>query len=134
MKPSTKEDLSDISEEEETTTEPTKNVVTGKDFAKLTKKALKLGSESLDSSNRKNNKYFVTLKDGKKIHVGNPKYEDFLLHHDEERKEKYLVRAKKIKNKQGELTWENPRCAKITGILHSKSERSVLALKTGPFR
>lgn len=36
MKPSTKEDLSDISEEEETTTEPTKNVVTGKDFAKLT--------------------------------------------------------------------------------------------------
>ena len=34
-------------------TEPTKNVVTGKDFAKLTKKALKLGATSLDISNQK---------------------------------------------------------------------------------
>ena len=47
------------------TTQPTKNVVTGKDFAKLTKKALKLGASSLDYSNRKNIKYFITLNDGK---------------------------------------------------------------------
>lgn len=40
MEPLTKEDLSDISEEQETT-KPTKNVVIGKEFAKLTKKAPK---------------------------------------------------------------------------------------------
>ncbi|CAH3183008.1 unnamed protein product [Porites lobata] len=38
----TKEDLSDVSEEEETLSKP--NVVTGKDFAKLVKKAGKLGA------------------------------------------------------------------------------------------
>ena len=51
------------------TTQPTKNVVTGNDFAKLTKKALKLGATSLDYSdysNRKNCKYFVILNNGKK--------------------------------------------------------------------
>ena len=48
------------------TTQPTKNVVNGKDFAKLTKKALKLGATSLDYSNRKNSNYFITLDDGKK--------------------------------------------------------------------
>lgn len=87
MEPPTQEDLSDISEEEETR-KPTKNVVTGKDFAKLTKKALKLGAKSLDYSNRKNNKYVVTLEDGKKVHFGSTKYPDFLIHHDEESKEK----------------------------------------------
>ena len=97
----------DSSEEEE----PTKNVVTGKDFPKLTKKALKLDAESLDYSPRKNNKYLVTLKDGKKVHFGSTKYPDFLIHDDEGRKEKYLTRAKRIKNKQGELTWENPESA-----------------------
>lgn len=42
----TKEDLSDVSEEEETLSKP--NVVTRKDFAKLVKKAGKLGAVSLD--------------------------------------------------------------------------------------
>ena len=83
-------------------TRPTKNVVTGKDFAKLIKKALKLGDASLDYSNRKNNKYFVTLKDGKKVHFGNPKYQDYLLNGDEERRKKDLSRATKITNKQKE--------------------------------
>lgn len=90
------------------TTQPTKNVVTGNDFAKLTKKALKLSATSLDYSNRKNCKYFVILNNGKKIHFGNPKYEDYLIHHDEERRKKYLARAKKITNKQKVSTWENP--------------------------
>ena len=62
-----KEDWTDVYEEEEVSTkdsseeeEPTKNAVTGKDFAKLTKKALKLGAETLDYSPRKNNKYVAT--------------------------------------------------------------------------
>lgn len=90
------------------TTQPTKNVVSGKDFVKLTKKALKFGATALDYSKRKNSKYVVTLKDGEKITFGNPKYEDFLIHGDDDRRKKCLARAKKIKNKQGELTRENP--------------------------
>ena len=87
--------VQDKSKKRGETTQPTKNVVTGKDFAKLTKKALKLGATSLDYSNRKHCKYFVILNNGKKIHFGNPKYEDYLIRHDEERRKKYLARAKK---------------------------------------
>ena len=83
-----------------------KFVVTGKDFKKLTKKAQKLGAESLDYSTRKNNKYMVTLPEGKKVHFGSPKYHDYLFHKDEERRDRYLSRATKIKNRQGELTHE----------------------------
>ena len=86
-------------------TEPTKNVVTGKDFAKLTKKALKLGATSLDISNQKNSKYFVTLKDGKKVHFGSVKYEDY---HDEERRQKYLATAKKIKKQTKRINLGKP--------------------------
>ena len=85
-----------------------KYLVTGKDFKKLTKKAQKLGAETLDYSTRKNNKYMVTLPEGKKVHFGSPKYPDYLYHKDEERRDKYLSRATKIKNRQGELTYKNP--------------------------
>ena len=83
-----------------------KYLVTGKDFKKLTKKAQKLGAESLDYSTRKNNKYMVTLPEGKKVHFGSPKYPDYLFHKDQERRDKYLSRATKIKNRQGDLTHE----------------------------
>ena len=83
-----------------------KYLVTGKDFKKLTRKAQKLGAETFDYSTRKNNKYMVTLPEGKKVHFGSPKYPDFLFHKDEERRDRYLSRATKIKNRQGELTHE----------------------------
>ena len=85
-----------------------KFVVTGKDFKKLSKKAIKLGAESLAYSTRKNNKYMVTLPTGKKVHFGSPKYPDYLIHKDDERRDRYLSRATKIKNKQGELTHNKP--------------------------
>ncbi|CAH3155356.1 unnamed protein product [Porites lobata] len=85
-----------------------KYVVTGKEFKKLTRNAKKLGAESLDYSTRKNNKYMATLPGGKKVHFGSPKYPDYTIHKDKERRNKYLSRAKKIKNKQGELTYNNP--------------------------
>ena len=93
MKPTTESDV----EEEETveTKQPTKNVVTGKDFANLTKKALKLAATALDFSNRIVS-ILLRSKMEKKVHFGNPKYEDYLLHKDEERRKKYLARAKKI--------------------------------------
>ena len=83
-----------------------KYVVTGKDFKKLTKKAQKLGAETLDYSTRKNNKYMVTLPEGKKVHFGSPKYPDYLFHKDQERRDRYLSRATKIKNRQGVHTHE----------------------------
>lgn len=46
----------------------------------------------------------VTLPEGKKVHFGSPKYPDYLFHKDEERRERYLSRATKIKNRQGEFT------------------------------
>ena len=93
-----------------------KYVVTGKDFQKLKKKARKLGAKSLDYSKRKNNKYVVTLPGGKNLHFGSSQYPDFLIHRDEEKKDKYLSRAKKIKNKKGELTYENPESANYWSV------------------
>lgn len=84
------------------------NILKGEEFEELVNRAKELGAESLDYSTRKNNKYMVKLSDGKKIHFGSPKYEDFLIHKDEVRREKYRTRAMKIKNKQGELTYNNP--------------------------
>ena len=103
-------ELGDNDSEEQQEIQPC-NVLTGKDFEKLTKKAKKLGAESLDYSSRKNNKYMVTLPDGKKVHFGSPRYPDYLIHEDTAWKERYLTRAKKIKNKQGELTYEKPESA-----------------------
>ena len=85
-----------------------KHLVSGKEFKKLTQNAKKLGAESLDYSTRKNNKYMVTLKSGKKVHFGSTKYADYLTHKNKDRRDKYLARATKIKNKQGELTHNNP--------------------------
>ena len=93
-----------------------KYLVTGKEFKKLTQNAKKLGAESLDYSTRKNNKYMVTLKSGKKVHFGSSKYEDYLTHKDKDRRDKYLARATKIKNKQGELTYNNPESANFWSV------------------
>ena len=93
-----------------------KYVVSGKDFKKLTKNAIKLGAESLDYSTRKNNKYVATLPNGKKVHFGSPKYSDYLIHKDKDRRDKYLARATKIKNKSGELTYVNPESANFWSV------------------
>ena len=85
-----------------------KYILSRKDFKKPTKNAIKLGTESLDYSKRKNNKYMATLPSRKKVHFASPKYPDYLIHKDKERRDRYLARATKIKNKQGELTYTNP--------------------------
>ena len=85
-----------------------KYILVGEEFDKLIDKAKDLGAESLDYSSRKNNKYMVTLPSGKKVHFGSSKYEDYTIHKDEKRRDKYLARAMKIKNKNGELTYNNP--------------------------
>ena len=102
--------------DEEESSDDDKYDVTGKDFVKLTKKAQKLGAESLDYSKRKNNKCVVTLPIGKKIDFGSPSYPDYLIHKDEDRKDRYVARATKIKNRSGQLTYENPESANYWSV------------------
>ena len=84
-----------------------KYLVQGTNFKKLQKKAKKLGADSLQYSKRKNLKYMVEYND-KKIHFGSAKTEDYLTHHDQVRREKYLNKAKRITDKDGRLTHELP--------------------------
>ena len=43
--------------------------------------------------------------DNKKIHFGSANSEDYLNHKDPVRRDKYLTMAKKISNKDGQLTY-----------------------------
>ena len=86
---------------------PQKYLVQGSNFKKLQKKAKKLGADSLQYSKRKNLKYMVEYND-KKIHFGSAKTEDYLTHHDQVRREKYLNKAKRVTDKDGRLTHELP--------------------------
>ena len=71
-----------------------KILVKGDDFKKLQKKAKTLGATSLDYS--------------KKIHFGSANTEDYLTHNDPDRREKYLTKAMKITNKNGDCTYLFP--------------------------
>ena len=86
---------------------PQNYLVQGDDFKKLQKKAKKLGASSLDYSKRKDYKYIIEY-DNKKIHFGSANTEDYLTHKDPVRRDKYLTKAKKISNKDGQLTYQIP--------------------------
>ena len=84
-----------------------KYLVQGADFKKLQKKAKKLGANCLQYSKRKNRKYMVEYND-KKIHFGSAQTEDYLTHHHQVRREKYLFLAKRFTDKDGRPTHELP--------------------------
>jgi len=78
-------------------------------------------------STRKTHKYMVKTPSGKWIHFGSAKmsqYKDTTGlglysdkdHNDEKRRERYLKRAKAIKNKKGELTYDNPESSNYFSI------------------
>jgi len=70
-------------------------------------------------SKAKNKKFSVyVMKDGKKklIHYGDSRYEDFTQHKDKERRKSYLLRAKGIRNKKGELTWKDKNSANYWSV------------------
>lgn len=75
--------------------------------ASLKAKAKKYGAKDLEVSTRKNKKYVVTLKDGKKINFGDSRYEDFTMHKDPIRRKSYRTRAASIRDKEGRLTYTN---------------------------
>ena len=112
----TKEDLDFIVDDGNQHDNDPVYILEGPDFNRLIKNAKKLGAESLDYSTRKNSKYMATLPGGKKVHFGSPKYPDFTIHKDKERRDKYLSRATKIKNKKGELTYTNPESSNFWSV------------------
>jgi hypothetical protein len=79
-------------------------------------------------STAKNKKYSVyVLKDGKKrlIHFGQLPYKHFkdklgkytnLNHNDKDRRERYLKRAKAIKDRSGNLTWKDKNSANYYAV------------------
>ena len=78
-------------------------------------------------STNKNKKYMVTTPNGKIIHFGARDMEQYkdttglglyshLNHNDKERRRLYLARAKGIKDKNGNLTWNNPESANYYSI------------------
>ncbi len=77
---------------------------------------MKIGKYIYEKSTRKDKK-LMTIVDGKKVHFGNPNYQQFkdktgiwkeLDHNDDKRRKNYLNRASGIKNKQGQLTKDIP--------------------------
>ena len=86
---------------------PQNYLAQGDVFKKLQKKAKKLGATSLQYSKRKNHKYVVEYNN-KNIHFGSANTEDYITHHDLVRREKHREKAKKIKNKDGQLTYQIP--------------------------
>ena len=47
-------------------------------------------------SNVKGKKYYVITIDGKKVNFGSNKYQDFLTHHDKERRDNFRSRFNKM--------------------------------------
>ena len=86
---------------------PQNYLVQGDNFKKLQKKAKKLGASFLGYSKRKNYKYIIEYNN-KKIQFGSANTEDYLTHKDPVRRDKYLSKAKKISNKDGQLTYQIP--------------------------
>ena len=84
-----------------------KNILPETELRKLRRKAKSLGGDNLNYSGRKNYKYVVEYNDNK-IHFGSPKTDDYINHQDKKLREKYLNRVKKIRNKDGELTYKLP--------------------------
>ena len=77
-----------------------KNLIPESELRKLRKKAKTLGADYLDYSGRKNYKYVVEYND-KKIHFGSINTDDYINHHDHNK-------VKKIRNKDGQLTYKLP--------------------------
>lgn len=75
-------------------------------FDELAYKALKLGAKEFGRSNVKNKKWYVVYNN-KKINFGDNRYDDYTTHRDKSRRKNYLLRAKAIRNKYGELTYNN---------------------------
>jgi hypothetical protein len=77
-----------------------KNLIPLEDLYKVIKeKDLNNYISSYGYSKRKNKKYYVILKDDKVVHFGDTRYEDYLIHKDNNRRSKFRNRFKKLYEK-----------------------------------
>jgi hypothetical protein len=76
----------------------------------LKKKARRLGADDLTVSWRKNKKYAV-LYDGRWIHFGDNRYEDYTTHRDSHRRRSYRRRSSRIRSRSGKYTYRDPNYA-----------------------
>tara|TARA_R110000782_G_scaffold47702_1_gene104732 strand:+ start:131 stop:406 length:276 start_codon:yes stop_codon:yes gene_type:complete len=85
---------------------------------------MKIGKYFYEKSTRDSKKLMVKV-DGKTIHFGDSKMEQFKDktkiwkskdHGDVKRQKSYLSRSKGIKNKEGKLTWKDPKSANYHSI------------------
>ena len=84
------------------------NIVIGNDFYLLRRRAINLyGAKNLEYSHKTNKKYGITLKNNNKIHFGDTRFEDYLIHKNKYRRDRYRKRASNIKDKDGNLTYKN---------------------------
>ena len=70
----------------------------------LKRQAVLYGATDLKPSNRKHKKYMV-LFNNEWIHFGDNRYQDYTVHNDDKRRDRYRARASKIVDKNGNLTY-----------------------------
>jgi len=69
-------------------------------------KAKKLGATEFGISTAQHKKYYV-IYNNKKINFGDNRYDSYDVHGDKKRRSNYRKRASAIRNKDGELTYNN---------------------------
>ena len=67
------------------------------DIKKVNKLSKMIYEKTVEPSTRKNKKYMIMNDKNKLVHFGDLRYEDYTKHHDEDRLNRYLSRATKIK-------------------------------------
>jgi hypothetical protein len=67
------------------------------DIKKVNKLSRMIYNKNVEQSTRKNKKYMILNDDNKYVHFGDSRFSDFTKHKDEERRQRYLDRATKIK-------------------------------------
>lgn len=79
--------------------------MTARKLERVRAKARRLGfSERIDVSDRPTKKFVVTLASGARVHFGQNGAEDYLDHRDPERRRRFLLRARGIRDGEGRLT------------------------------
>jgi len=61
----------------------------------------------IEKSSSPNHRYQIEVY-GKKIYFGSPNMDNYLIHRDNQRRDNYLKRSSKIKNKEGKFTRSSP--------------------------
>lgn len=76
------------------------------EYKKIEQTAISHGAQDFGISSRKGKKYVVTYNN-RKIHYGSTEYQDFTIHQDEARRDRYRSRHKGITLKNGEPAYMN---------------------------